>query len=305
MSIDIINNSVLDFKLLLAFSTLFRERSVSVAAKKLGLGQPAMSHALNRLRKLFNDELFVRTSAGMEATVRARQLVQPIELILAQTQAVLLDTPNFAPAQSTRLFTVGMSDYTETILAPSLLARVREEAPGVQVIIRSIDRPRSLKMVNDEWVDLALGVFPEYHSFHCYQRLFQEEHVGVYNPKLLRLGRYFTLEEYLNLPHISVSLEENLYSPVDQVLHGMQLKRRIVFSTPRYLQAALMLEKMPMIATLPKRLATFCQGFLDLKVRKLPFESGGFEFGMLWHARNDQDPALAWLRRLIGECFYS
>src|SRR5882724_1874905 len=128
------NITSVNLNLLVAFEALLEERSVSRAAKRAGLTQPAMSNALSRLRALFSDPLFVRHSHGISPTPRAIELSTPIRAGLTQFRAALADRPGFDPAASPRVFRIATNDYCEFALLPQLLQRAGEAAPNVQII---------------------------------------------------------------------------------------------------------------------------------------------------------------------------
>src|SRR5260370_1322278 len=135
------NIKSVNLNLLLAFEALIEERSVSRAAARIGLSQPAMSNALGRLRGVFADPLFTRTARGMTATPRALELAAPGRSGLAQLRAALAERPRFDPAVSTRGFTLAMTDYAELILLGPLLRRMQSIAPDVQILVRRLDQP--------------------------------------------------------------------------------------------------------------------------------------------------------------------
>ena len=139
-SIDHANLSRLDLNLLVAFDALLTERSVTLAAARVGLGQSAMSHNLGRLRVLFGDELLTRGAEGMRPTPRALALADPVRVTLAQIQASVLQREAFDPSTAERTFRVGLADSIEVAVIPGLLARLRSVAPSVSLRLRSINR---------------------------------------------------------------------------------------------------------------------------------------------------------------------
>src|SRR5215469_12527707 len=129
----------LDLNLLVAFQVLVREKSVSRAAERLFLGQPALSGALARLREVFQDEILVRTGRGMEPTTKALTLYAQLAPALESIRAVLLERPAFDPSTQSRTFHLGMRDWVETWLMPGLMGRVQRLAPRVRIAVRASD----------------------------------------------------------------------------------------------------------------------------------------------------------------------
>jgi DNA-binding transcriptional LysR family regulator len=160
-SIDHANLSRLDLNLLVAFDALLTERSVTRAAARVGLGQSAMSHNLARLRTLFGDELLTRGAEGMRPTPRALALADPVRVTLAQIQAAVLQRKAFDPATAERIFRIGLADSIEVAVIPSLLARLRKEAPSVSLRLRSINRYSVLEELDTGKLDLGVGVFDQ------------------------------------------------------------------------------------------------------------------------------------------------
>jgi len=161
--VDIIETDFrnLDLNLLLVFHALLKERNVTRAAQRLFVGQPALSGALKRLRAAFDDELFVRTSHGMEPTPRALELARAIDPLLLSLQQAFHKRPSFDPATTERVFRVGLSDALEVAVMPGLMQRLSAVAPGVRLITHLTDRTRASTMLDAGELELAVGVFLE------------------------------------------------------------------------------------------------------------------------------------------------
>src|ERR671917_2589445 len=159
--IDHANLSRLDLNLLVAFDALLAEGSVTRAAERVGVGQPSMSHALGRLRKLLKDELFVRAPDGVRPTPRALALAGPVRVALSAIQGTLLQEQGFDPAAAERSFVLGMPDSVEVALLPRLMAQLGAEAPGVRVRVRAIDRSEVPELLDRDRLHLGVGPFTE------------------------------------------------------------------------------------------------------------------------------------------------
>lgn len=298
MAIHHINLAAIDLNLLVVFDALMTEQHVTRAADKLGLSQPATSNALARLRSVFNDALFVRTSTGMQPTPKAQALAEPIQHVLLQIQATLNSSSEFDPQTSDQIFTIGTTDYGEFILLPNLMAQLQTIAPHVRIQVWAAERPQLIKLLDDGQLDLALGVFPDCASWQAKQVLFQEQFVGVARKNHPMLTEPITLASYLAVHHLLVSTHQgDLFGWIDQVLAQQNLKRQVTIAVPHFLVVPSILAQTDLVATLAKRVAQVCTEMLNLQVFPLPFEGGGFEMSLLWHRKNADDLAHQWFRQ--------
>jgi DNA-binding transcriptional LysR family regulator len=292
-----------DLNLLVVFEALDTTRSVTRAAGALGLGQPAVSQALVRLRRLFGDELFVRAPGGMRPTARALELAPAIAETLAGVRRLVSAPPAFDPATARRLFRLGMPDDQELVLVPRLLARLCHVAPGCEVQLRSIDRERGRRLLDDGEVDLAIGAFDTGPSWHRRAVLAQDGYACLYDPARVKAARPIDLATFLAHGHVLVSLREDRVGRLDAVLAERGLDRRLVLTTPRFLALPAILAAAPLIATLPARMAATLASAHDLANDPVPVEMATYEVAMVWHAAADADPALAWLRETVIACW--
>ena len=172
--IDLAN---LDLNLLVAFDALVSDRSVSTAALRLGITQPAMSKRLAKLRKLLHDELLVRTPEGTQLTDRALDLAEPIQAALRQVEAALGNHLTFQPTQSTRIFRIATTDLVALALLPRLITRLQAAAPGISLILRTLHRDEIVDALATGKVDLAITVLPAAPPTIKRQELFEERFV--------------------------------------------------------------------------------------------------------------------------------
>ncbi|MFD1333659.1 LysR family transcriptional regulator [Methylopila musalis] len=299
MNIDHANLSRLDLNLLVAFDALVTERSVTRAAARVGLGQSAMSHALARLRTMFGDELLIRGPQGMRVTPRAQALIQPARAALAQIQEMVARREAFDPATEERTFTIGMPDSAEVLLMPKLIALLRKEAPGVRLLVRTIDRIRILQDLDQDRVDLGIGLFEDGELHHKRRLLQRESYLCIFNPDLLGVSAPISLEDYVRLPHVLTSLVETPHGVVDDALAKIGLSRDIVLTSPRFTAAPFVVKQAPVIATMHARVARYFAEVLDLAVSPAPVILPDVAISMLWHASYDGDPGHRWLRETI------
>jgi len=294
----------LDLNLLLVFHALLHERSVTRAAQRLFIGQPALSGALKRLRVALGDELFVRTSHGMTPTPRALELARVIEPLLLSLQQALHAKPVFDPVKAERVFRIGLSDALEVALMPQLMQRLAAEAPGVRLIARAADRVNAPGMLDAAEIELAVGVFIDCATWHRQRALFDWHFVCVYNPALVKArGKLLTLKEYLRHPHLLTSFSAGLSGLVDELLHKQGLTRQVVFSSRNFATSPFIVRQMPAITTVPTFAAATWRDALGLAVSPLPFDSPSYEVSLLWTAAHDGDLGLQWLISLMHEVF--
>ncbi|WDY59977.1 LysR family transcriptional regulator [Pseudomonas sp. PSKL.D1] len=289
----------LDFNLLKALDALLDERSVTRAAERLALTQPAVSGMLNRLRDSFDDPLFVRAQRGIVPTPRAQQLAGPVKQLLSDIESMLRPQA-FDPALADLTFTIAATDYALKAVVVPFIHRLRPLAPNVRVAVRGVDQQTLVTQFEDGTVDLAL-LTPEtlpagLHS----QQLFEESYVC-----LLREGHpqaraeRFTLEVFCALDHVLVSMAGNAFHGVtDDALARVGRSRRVVTSVSSFLILPELLADSDLIAVVPRRLAQHASGLSSLEP---PLAIPGFCKTMAWHGRTHSDAGQQWLRALLAD----
>lgn len=300
------NISAVNLNLLLVFEALLEERSVSRAAARIGLSQPALSNALGRLRATFGDPLFTRTARGMTPTLRALELAGPVRSGLSQLRGALAERPRFDPAVSTRSFRIAMTDYAELVLLGALLRRIQHRAPEVQILVRRVDRifiaPEAELRAGA--LDAAIGFFPEANTLEpgTYSReLFVEENVCILRKGHPLLGKRFTLRQFASARHVAVFYRADSRGLIDNILAGHGLRRRLQASTPHFLTVPYVVADSDLIAMVPAGLAVRFKKKIPVEIRKSPLQLPLFHMRLLWHEHSADDPAHAWLRSEILE----
>lgn len=292
-----------DLNLLVVFDALIVEQNVTRAGQRIGLSQPATSSALLRLRRLFGDELFVKTSTGMQPTLRALRLAALIRPALSQLQMALDSQECFEPSTSKHLFRLGMSDYAEFVFLPVLMGCLSRIAPQVQVQIKGTDRQDALQLLDHGEIDLAVGFYPRCSTWHKQQTLFEEEFVCVCRRGHPTVREPLTVESYLATQHLLVSLKEDFIGRIDLQLARSDLRRHIALSVPHFLAALHVLAHTDLIAALPARVARVHAESLGLQTLPLPLSVSGFTVSMVWHSRQTGEPGHDWLRsQLTAAC---
>jgi DNA-binding transcriptional LysR family regulator len=291
----------IDLNLLVVFDALVSEGHATRAAERIGLTQPAVSHALNRLRVLFGDPLFIRSPRGMVPTPAALEAAPAIRSILEQVESVLRGGRAFDPPESTRQFVLGLSDYAALVLLPRLTARLDREAPGVSLTIRNTSRSVGLAMLDDGAVELIAGNFPEPPTHMREELLYEEDFVCAARGDHPSLDGSLDLDRYLSLRHLQVSMKGNPHGYVDAVLAERGVKRNVAVTVGHFLMAPMLVDASDLVATEPRRLFGSLAGRLPLKLLPPPIEIPPFRVVQTWHARYDTDPGHQWVRQVIRE----
>jgi LysR family transcriptional regulator, mexEF-oprN operon transcriptional activator len=294
----------IDLNLLLVFHALLQERNATRAASRLFIGQPALSGALKRLRAAFGDDLFVRTSHGMEPTARALELARSIDPLLLALQQALHKKPSFDPATAERVFRIGLSDALEVALMPELMRRLARQAPGVRVISLHTDGRLAPDMLDAGEIELAVGVVREAPAWQRRRALFKWTFVCVFNPQLVKLrGKRLSMKQYLSYPHLLTSFGADLHGFIDEQLAKLGERRRVVFSSRNFATSPLLVRQMEALTTVPTFIAGAWQEALGLSWCSLPFDVPEYEVSVAWTTANDADAGLNWLTSLFAEAF--
>ncbi len=227
-------------------------------------------------------------------------LAGPVRAALRQVQALVRRDDAFDPATVERVFTLAMPDSIEVLLGPRLLAFLRETAPGVRLLLRSVDRDRILPDLDADRVDLGLGLFPDGQAHHKRRLLYREHYLCMFNPALVGLEPPISLDDYLRFPHVLTSLKETAHGVVDDALALIGRRRTLAVTTPRFLAGAVPGPQRPGADHDARaRLATSFAAALGLAVSPAPVALDEVAISMLWHASYDDDPAHRWLRRTL------
>jgi DNA-binding transcriptional LysR family regulator len=291
------NWGAFDLNLLIVFDAVMQERSVTRAGSRIGLSQPAMSHALSRLRHMLKDELFVRTPAGMAPTPRAEALAQPLRNALSEMQ-LALEPAAFDPAASDRRFALAVNNYAAVVLAPPLVAAASAAAPAVQLDLRPSGTLAIVDHLDRGDLDLALGSMDSPGERFATAPLLEDPFVLVMRRGHPASRGKLSAAAFASLPHLEISSSREDTGFVDSWLAERGLVARIALRAP-YLSAAAILVQSDMVATLSRRIAQELVRNHPLQIREPPYDSPRVRTVMLWHRRLDGHPAHRWLREII------
>jgi DNA-binding transcriptional LysR family regulator len=290
----------LDLNLALVLHALLAERSVSRAAKRLGLSQSATSHALARLRSSLEDPLFLRVPHGIVPTPRAEALAEPLAAGLALLEQSLVAPPRFEPKTHARRFRIAATDYVEFLLLPRFLGALASEAPGVDVWVRPYSDEALSALARGD-VELVIGVVgPEAANAGLQQnQLISERLVCVVRQgHPLTRGR-LTLARFAAAKHVLIAPRGRPGGPVDDALAARGLTRHIAVTVPHFLAAPHIIAETDLVMTMAERIAASFASVLPLKLLELPFDLPAVRGSMLWHERHTSDPAHTWLRQRL------
>lgn len=297
----------LDLNLLLVLCALLEERNVTNAGEKVGLSQSATSHALGRLRQVFNDPLLVRSPKGMIPTPRALELIEPLKQILLDIDQLI--QPNiFEPKTAQGTLQLATSEYGTTVILPLVLNQISQQAPQLNV---ECDHWRSniLDLLRDGVIDLGLGVLnlPEANEFRV-QKLLVEDFVSVVRADHPITQMELTVESYISCLHVLITITNSSVSAIpnsptshiDTVLSNLGVKRRVMLKLPHFLSAPLIVAQTDLIITMPRRIAMLFAKYNDLAILEPPIELGQYNYIQVWHESRHNDPRHIWLRELVA-----
>lgn len=307
----------LDLNLLRVFDAVMEERSVLRASQRVCLSQSAVSHALARLRQMLEDELFIRTPTGMQPTARALEMA-PLVREAWQSLEKAIGPAKFDPANSSRRFTIAVSDFVATVMVPNLLDLIRHEAPQIDLVIRSDSRIDLAEQIDLGQIDCAIGTFSEPPTRFRSSSLFDYDDVLMVSSSR-KLGK-LTPDVLSGLSVAVVSLHGQHEGLVDGFVCERGLTRRSemydrgafedAFSAvphgprktillPHFLALPKLLEQTDVTAIVPRPLAKSLASTHALSVRELPYKTPTVEVSVLWHERTIREPSQEWLRNIL------
>jgi len=289
-----------DLNLLKAFDALANERAVTRAAERIGLSQPAMSHALSRLRSLFSDDLFVRTPVGMEPTARAREIAPLVAAAIEHIEAALNLGIGFDPAKSTGIFTAGMAEYAEVALVGRLAEAFAREAPRATLRLTPLTGIDAAEQLDRGAIDVAiahLGTVPPHIESIL---LLRDPFVVIARPGHPIARQNLSIEDYAALNHVLVSPRGDTSGALDRILVDFGLRRRIALLVATYLALPVALAASDLVATVPSRTARQIAATAEIEIVPLPIDFST-TVSMAWHRRAASEPAQAWFRALLIE----
>ncbi len=288
----------MDLNLLVALDALLAEQSVTRAAERIGVSQPAMSQSLARLRTAFDDPLLVRAGRGMAPTTLAQSLATPLHSLLSQLDNLVRERGDFTPSSSTRSFYIACLDHFSVLQLPGLVSAVREEAPSVDIVATQLSYDSLSSELERRVVDLGIGVFRDAPADQMQQRLYDERFVCVLRRDHPALDSW-DLERFVSAPHGLVSTTGRGSGVIDHFLAQRDRVRRVAVRVPHFLAAGALAASSDLIFTLAGRLAAFFAERHDVVVVEPPISMPAFPVFMRWHRLMHEDPMHRWFRKRV------
>ncbi|MGE8063555.1 LysR family transcriptional regulator [Pseudomonas sp. NPDC089569] len=292
----------IDLNLLLTLHALLTERHVTRAAVRLHKSQPAVSHSLAQLRVHFNDKLLIRRDGYMALTAKAQSLMGPLESSLMGLNSLLAEA-DFDPATARARLRLSLSDYAAKTVFPSVVRRVRAQAPGIELAVSQASRETMQAQLVDGELDLALGIFPEPAVDILVEDLFPDRFVSVADQSALPADGMLSLEEWLHRPHVMLALRPDANDEIERTLSAMGLRRHIVLALPHWTAAVELIEGTDLILTIAEKALGGMERFATLRCFEPPLALPKIAYQQAWHARKAGDPALGWLRQCFVEAY--
>ncbi|NKJ00930.1 LysR family transcriptional regulator [Novosphingobium sp. SG707] len=295
-----------DFNLLLALDTLLSERSVTRAADRLCVTQPALSGSLQRLRQHFDDPLLLRVGREMELTPKARALIEPVRIALLHIDAVLETKAQFDPGTSERTFRVAMSDYCVHIYLPKVVRILSTRAPQLRLMVENVFGPSFSRLEGGD-IDMVIT--------HGDRSLFGREgrDVDLSSADLFvdsfvcvvdrdhPIGETMTKEDYLSYPHALAFFGANVRTVEEAEIERRGIVIKELLHVPTFAGLLQMLPGTELIATVQSKLAEQLADSQKLRVLRPPINLGTLQETLIWHNRNHDDPGHMWLRGVMNE----
>lgn len=290
-----------DLNLLKVFYAIYCEQNISKAAQILCVSQPAVSNALKRLREMYNDPLFIRTSDGMMPSPKAQELAQPIEDALRYLEKTLAIEERFRPEISSRTFTVALTDYGEFYFLPRLVRKLAEQAPGIEVICLPNPGATLAVELRAGTVDLAWDWVriddQDYHN----EALFEDVGYCLVRKNHPDINGELSLDQYLAAEHVALRPTRSHQPRIEQSLERQGLQRKVVVEVSHLTVLPGVVSNTNLIATMPKRLAQLYAKYMDLQALKNPVYDDSVIVYQMWHNHFADDEGHQWFRRLAKQ----
>jgi DNA-binding transcriptional LysR family regulator len=303
-----VNFRTLDLNLLRVFDAVMAEGSLTRAAERLAMTQPAASHALKRLHVAIGEDLFHRSAHGMRPTVRAELLWPQVRAALAQLQGAL-SPRDFDPARDAATFSIAMADATAAMLLPPVISAIERERALANIRTLPLTTRDPRRLVEEADADLAIGYFPnaiaaivaqgDEATLH-HRLLYATQYVCVMRRDHPLAGRELTLDSFVDAHHLLVTFSGRAHGFVDEALAALGRQRRIVLTVNQFATAGSVVARSDLLTVLPRQFLPATGVEHRLVQKPLPLSLAPVNVEMMWHLRKDDDPAHRWLREVIA-----
>ena len=284
-----------DFGLFLSLDALLQEGSVTLAAKRVGLSTPAMSHALARIRERLGDPILVRSGRGMLLTPRALALKPQVHHVVTEARRTFEAERPFVTRELSRTFVVHASDYVLSVLGAAVDRILRQESP--KVVVRFVpNTPDDSAMLRDHGSDVAVGIYGDLPQEMRTRPLLTDRFVCVVRSGHPSLGKRMSLERFVALEHVQVAPRGKPGGYLDDVLRQRGLARNVARAVPYFLSALQLVAETDYVLTISERIARKYQAPLRLEVFEAPIRLRPYALSLVWHPRVDGDAGHRFLR---------
>lgn len=292
-----------DLHLLMCFDALAACGSVSRAAQMLNMTQPAMSNALARLRRVFSDDLFLRTRNGVTPTPKALDLIEPVRRALEGIETIMTPAKEFDPRVTRAKLTLTTTGYVEFVFTPNVVRRLERAAPGIQLETRIPNREIANQRLERGEIDFRIGWDEQPSEKLRYANLFQDRFVCIARLNHPTLGPSLTLEQYCELQHARTVIRSHMSSVenIDHAVAALGRRLQIAVVSHDYIAVPHIVSRSNLIATVPERLADLLIKQLPIRKFECPVKAPGHAIRLYWHDRTHKSPLHRWFRSLVSE----
>ena len=287
-----------DLNLLRVFGAVHAEGHIGRAAKRLGITQPAVSHAIQRLRDSVDDPLFIRSGKGVEPTARANEMATYARDSLESAKAAITTFQDFDPAASNRAFHVGLPDHAVAKYAPMILTTFSRCAPKLGIHLHDVKTPDAIRLLEQGEIDMAANVIEDLPKRFKSMPLFTSQIVVIASKQNPYIKGKIDLAGYLKARHLIYSASQPMNSALDEALAKWGITRDIGMTISGHLSVPMIIAHSDLIATVTRELAEPYVEKYGLQMLKLPFDVPDIQVSLFWHERNDQDAGHQWLREM-------
>lgn len=302
-------NSV-DLNLFKILNAMIEKRNVTLAAQSLGMSQPAVSHALNRLRSLFNDDLFVRTPQGMQPTERCLAISEKVSVSVAELVNVIQSDEDFDPAEANAIVRIAMSDLLTGLLPGMLVPKMRRIAPNIEFrflpalgLAKEVAEQSLHSDLDSGRIDLAFFWDYDVPSRYSWHKLGEVDYVCAASKGNTQFEKEFDVAYYEAAPHVSTTTIDANRTRLDLQLADFGHSRNVKLRVPHFAAAMSVVSASEMITSIPRIIAPIARERYGLLLRELPFPSPVRHINLVWHKTRDGDPLHKWLRQAVADSY--
>lgn len=284
-----------ELNLLMVFDAIMTERSITRAAHRLSMTQPAVSNAVSRMRVAWKDELFVKNGRNIQPTLHAQNLWNQVrEPLISLTEAV--DPKSFNPATAKRTFRVAVNDIVVDMAWAELRCTIEKEAPGINIHAVPYTIVNTDQVLEDAEVDMVIGVTGVISNTFRAEFLFSPIYICIMNHEHPLAKADLSLQEFAAADHILVSLSGDITGYTDQVLLQHGLSRRVAVTVNHFSSVADLIQRSNLICVIP--ISAVAEEIIagDIAATMPPIEIMPQQVSAIWHKRQDRDQGLIWLR---------